>query len=68
MLTKPMKEQLKQLKKAGDNGVWCGDLIDKTTTRELVKAGLVENSGGPPSSLKHLYITDAGTAALKGTP
>lgn len=57
-------EQLSQLRKAGIDGVWAGDLIDKTSTRWLVENGYASNTGGPPSSLKRVRITPKGREAL----
>jgi hypothetical protein len=68
MLTKGMKDQLKQLKKAGNDGIWYEHLTDLMTTRDLVKTGLAENSTGQRQALRNVYITDAGLAALRGTP
>ena len=59
-----MKAQLEQLRVAGFRGVWAGDLIDKSSTRELVRDGLADNTGGSPSSLDRVYITKAGRDAL----
>lgn len=64
MLTKALKEQLQQLRGAGLRGVWSGDLADKTSTRELVRLGLADNTGGSPSSLSRVYISQAGRDAL----
>lgn len=41
-------------------GVEAGNLIDKPSTRELVRRGYVFNEGGPPSSLDRCHITDKG--------
>lgn len=67
MLSKGQIEQLKQLRGAGHRGVWAGDLIDKTSTRELVLRGLAGNKGGSPSALSTVYITKAGREALAQT-
>jgi hypothetical protein len=67
MLEKNLTEQLQQLKSAGLRGVWSGDLIDKTSTRELVRLGLADNTGGSPSSLNRVYISKAGRDALAAT-
>lgn len=64
MLSKGLTEQLKQLQGAGLRGVWSGDLADKTSTRELIRMGLADNTGGPPSSLSRIYINQAGRDAL----
>ena len=64
MLTPNLREQLQQLRGAGHRGVWSGDLIDKPSTRELVRLGLVDNTGGAPSSLSRVYINKAGRDAL----
>jgi hypothetical protein len=58
------RDQLSQLAGAGIDGVWSGDLIDKTSTRWLVENGYASNTGGPPSSLKRVRITPKGRAAL----
>lgn len=66
-LTSGEKEQLHQLRAAGLRGVWAGDLIDKTSTRELIRRGLAENGPrgtGSPSALSTVYISKAGRAAL----
>lgn len=64
MLTQREISQLIQLRKKGHRGVFAGDLLDKTTTRELVARGLVDNTGGAPSSLGTIYINQAGRDAL----
>jgi hypothetical protein len=64
MLEKNLTEQLKQLKSAGLRGVWAGDLVCKESTRELVRQGLADNTGGAPSSLSRVYITKTGRDAL----
>lgn len=67
MLSKNHMEQLKQLRAAGLRGVWAGDLIDKTSTRELVRMGLADNGpngGVSPSALTRVYITQEGRAIL----
>ena len=64
MLSKRLKEQLQQLRGAGHRGVWAGDLADKTSTRELVRMGLADNTGGSPSALSTVYINQAGRDAL----
>src|SRR5690606_16320701 len=51
MRTDPLMEQLKQIADAGAEGVWAGNLINKTAARELVRRKLVRNSGGSPASL-----------------
>jgi hypothetical protein len=68
MLDKSLTEQLQQLKGAGLRGVWAGDLICKTSTRELVRLGLADNTGGAPSSLNRVYITKTGRDALELHP
>lgn len=70
MLTKGQKNQLDQLHAAGLRGVWAGDLIDKTSTRELVRLGLADNGprgGADPSGLSRVYINQAGRDALGAT-
>lgn len=60
-------EQLKQLRAAGLRGVWAGDLIDKTSTRELVRLGLADNGpkgGADPSGLTRVFINQAGRDAI----
>ena len=60
-------EVLKQLQGAGLRGVRSGDLIDKTTTRELIRAGLADNGvrgQGSASALSVVYINEAGREAL----
>lgn len=60
-------EVLKQLQAAGLRGVRSGDLIDKTATRDLVRAGLADNGvrgQNPASSLSVVYISAAGREAL----
>jgi hypothetical protein len=52
--------QLNQIYHKGKKGVWCGDLMDKCSARELVRAGYVRNTGGAPSSLDTLFVTDKG--------
>lgn len=67
MLTPCQIEQLKQLRAANLRGVWAGDLIDKTSARELVRLGLADNGpkgGADPSGLTTVYITAAGRDAL----
>lgn len=64
MLTKREIEQLKQLRNAGHRGVFAGDLLDKPTTRNLVARGLVDNTGGAPSSLGTIYINQSGRDEL----
>ena len=56
-------EQLKQIADA-PNGVWAGDLINKTAARDLVERKLVRNSGGPPSSLNVLTLSETGRIAV----
>lgn len=63
-LTTGQIEQLRQLHLASVDGVWAGDLIDKTATRWLVENGYASNSGGSPSSLKRVRITPSGRAVL----
>lgn len=68
MLDKNHREQLKQLQSAGLRGVWAGDLIDKSSARELVRLGLADNGvkgEGSPSALSRVYIIQSGRAALK---
>jgi hypothetical protein len=67
MLSHGMKEQLQQLLSAGHRGVWAGDLVDKTSTRELVRFGLADNGPrgeGSPSALSRVYINQKGREAL----
>lgn len=64
-MTKRESEQLKQLAAAGFRGIGAGDLLDKPTTRDLVRSGLADNSGGSPSALSRVYITQAGRQALR---
>jgi hypothetical protein len=68
MITKPQRAQLEQLLLAGFRGVWAGDLIDKESTRELIRRGLVDNGlkrlDAPPSSLHKVYINESGRHAL----
>lgn len=69
MLTASQIEQLKQLRAAGLRGVWAGDLIDKTSVRELVRLGLADNGvrgEGGPSGLSRVYISQSGREALLG--
>lgn len=63
-LTKREINQLTQLRKRGHRGVFAGDLLDKTTTRDLISRGLVDNTGGAPSSLGTIYINQRGRDAL----
>jgi hypothetical protein len=58
--------QLYQLSNAGLLGVEAGNLIDKEATRELVRRGYADNTGGAPSSLSRVYVSKAGRAALTG--
>lgn len=60
--------QLSQLAGAGVEGVWAGNLIDKTSTRWLVANGYASNTGGSPSSLNVVRITQKGRAALPAPP
>lgn len=64
-LRKHEKELLQQLLRACPSGVWCGDLISKPVARDLVALGMAHNSGGSPSSLDNVSITDKGRDALK---
>lgn len=67
MLSNCQVEQLKQLRAAGLRGVWAGDLIDKTSTRELVRLGLADNGpkgGADPSGLARVYINERGREEL----
>lgn len=65
MISKADDEQLRQIAaKSPHPGVHSGDLINKPSTRRLVEAGLVRNSGGSSSSLAYLSITDEGRALL----
>jgi hypothetical protein len=67
MLTPSQIEQLRQLRAAGLRGVWAGDLIDKTSTRELVRLGLADNGpkgGADPSGLTRVYLTKRGQEEL----
>lgn len=63
-LKKALFDQLSQLYRAGLEGVHAGDLADKCSTRELVRMGLADNSGGPPSSLDRVRINRAGVNAF----
>lgn len=59
--------QLEQLRKAGHRGVFAGDLLDKPTTRELVKQGFADNGAhgkGSPSALGTVFINQRGRDAL----
>lgn len=59
------EEQLRQIAaKSPQPGVHSGDLVNKVAARWLVSQGYAHNSGGPPSSLVHLTITDAGRSML----
>lgn len=67
MLSKNLREQLEQLRAAGHRGVWAGDLLDKTSTRELVRRGLADNGvrgEGGPSGLSRVYISQRGREAI----
>ena len=67
MLNSSQIEQLKQLRSAGLRGVWSGDLLDKTSTRELVRLGLADNGvegKADPSGLTRVYISRTGRDAL----
>ena len=69
-MNKRQIEQLRQLDKAGLRGVFAGDLLDKPTTRDLVRDGWADNGmkggGSPsvPSALSRVYITKLGKQAL----
>jgi hypothetical protein len=63
-MTEAEFQQLKQIYMAAKRGVWCGDLMSKTSTRELVRAGYIHNTGGAPSSLDTLTVTDKGRAVF----
>lgn len=64
-MNRAAEEQLRQIAaKSPHPGVHSGDLIDKTATRWLVSEGYARNSGGSPSSLAYVTITDAGRAML----
>jgi hypothetical protein len=70
MLTASQTEQLKQLRAAGLRGVWAGNLIDKTSTRELVRLGLADNGlrgDADASGLTVVFINEAGRTALKAS-
>ena len=65
MISKADDEQLRQIAaKSPHPGVHAGDLINKPATRRLVEAGLVQNSGGSPSSLGYVSITKDGRTLL----
>ena len=53
--------QLHQIYMQGSGGVDAGNLIDKCATRELIRMGLVDNTGGPPSSIDRVYINRTGS-------
>ena len=63
-VTRGMIDQLRQLAGRRFAGVWAGDLIDKCSTRELVRMGLAENTGGSPSALSTVYISAEGRSLL----
>jgi transcription initiation factor TFIID subunit TAF12 len=64
-MNRAAENQLRQIAaKSPHPGVHAGDLIDKTSTRWLVEGGYANNSGGSPSSLAYVTITDAGRAML----
>jgi len=66
MISKIEDEQLRQIAaKSPHPGVHAGDLISKPATRKLVAAGLVLNSGGSPSSLGYLSISETGAKLLR---
>ncbi len=66
-MTKVQLAVLEQLAaKSPFPGVWAGDLIDKTTTRQLIRDGYAQTAGRNSSSLDYVTITAAGRAALKG--
>ena len=68
-MTKRQTDQLRQLSNAGLRGVWAGDLLDKTSTRELVRGGWADNGvrgSGSPNALTTIYITKIGKQALHG--
>ena len=70
MLTKREINQLSQLRQAGHSGVFAGDLLDKTTTRELVRRGLADNGvhgKDSPSALGQVYISQRGRDALSAS-
>lgn len=64
-LNRAQVNQLRQLSDRRFAGVWAGNLMDKTATRELVRLGLAENTGGSPSSLSTVYISEKGRKALE---
>ena len=63
--TKADEAQLQQLYKNRWSGVWAGDLICKESARMLVREGFAENTGGSPSSLDRVYISNAGLVVAK---
>lgn len=66
MISKADDEQLRQIAaKSPHPGVHAGDLVNKPSVRRLVEVGLVRNSGGSPSALAYLSITDEGKALLE---
>jgi hypothetical protein len=69
-LTRAQFEQLAQLHAAGLRGVRSGDLIDKPSTRELVRMGLADNGvhgNGSPSALGTVYINLRGRLSHLGS-
>lgn len=69
-LTVGEEAQLRQLYHRRWAGVEAGNLICKESTRSLVRRGCADNTGGAPSSLDRVYISERGIAlinALKET-
>lgn len=56
--------QLEQLYDSRWSGVWAGNLLDKDSSRSLIRKGYAENSGGSPASLDVLHITQLGRVLI----
>lgn len=56
--------QLYQLDDQRWSGVWAGNLMDKDSTRSLIRKGYAENTGGSPSSLDRVYISQLGRVLI----
>ena len=64
-MNRAAEEQLRQIAaKSPHPGVHSGDLINKPVARWLVAEGYAQNSGGSPSSLAYVTITESGQAML----